>query len=314
MPRPDVEHHRELATAARPGAEVLGRQDCLRLLAQTNVGRVAVSVGALPAVLPLRFAVVGDNVIFPGVRGGELDAAVRDTVVAVEADHSGPDGGWSVVVTGIATEATDAPEVHPGLGNLVAGDGTGEPLCWFEVPAEIVSGRRIPRPPLHVAGTVPASLLASLAGFGSAPAGGTAPVDGSRLEPLPVEECLALLATEDVGRLVVVLAGEPLVFPLNYALDGDAVVFRTATGTKLHAIARSLVAFEVDRWSTSGSGWTVTIQGWAQEVTSADAPGLRERLAALPVHPLAGGGDKHHYVRIVPCSISGSRLRRAPDT
>jgi uncharacterized protein len=312
MSRPDiVERHEELAGAARPGAEVLGRQDCLRLLAQTNLGRVAVSVGALPAVLPVSFALVGEDVVFPAVRRGELDTAVRDTVVAVEADHSGPDGGWSVVVTGIATEATDAPEAYQRLANLFAGDGTGEPLCWFRVPAEIVSGRRIPRPSLHVAGSVPAALVASLAGFTSAPAGETAPLDGSRLEPLPVEECLALLATEDVGRLVVVLAGRPLVFPLNYALDGDAVVFRTAPGTKLYAIDRSLVVFEVDRWATSPqSGWTVTVQGWAQEVTSADAPGLRERLAALPVHPLAGSG-RHHYVRIVPCSIAGSRLRPA---
>jgi nitroimidazol reductase NimA-like FMN-containing flavoprotein (pyridoxamine 5'-phosphate oxidase superfamily) len=310
MPRPDiVERHEELAAGARSGAVVLGRQDCLRLLAQTNVGRVAASVGALPTVLPVRFALVGEDVFFPAVRGGELDDAVRDTVVAVEADHAGPEGGWSVVVTGIAAEANGAPEVHPALVNLLAGDETAELLCWFRVPAEIVLGRRIPRPPLHVAGSVPAALVAGVSGFGSAPTGVTAPLDGSRLEPLAVEECLTLLATEDVGRLVVVLAGRPLVFPLNYALDGDAVVFRTAPGTKLHAIDRSLVAFEVDRWTTSPqSGWTVTVQGWAQEITSADAPGLRERLAALPVHPLAGVGDKHHYVRIVPCSITGSRL------
>jgi hypothetical protein len=38
MTRPDiVERREELAAAARPGGEVLGRQDCLRLLAQTNL-------------------------------------------------------------------------------------------------------------------------------------------------------------------------------------------------------------------------------------------------------------------------------------
>jgi nitroimidazol reductase NimA-like FMN-containing flavoprotein (pyridoxamine 5'-phosphate oxidase superfamily) len=105
----------------------------------------------------------------------------------------------------------------------------------------------------------------------------------------------------------VVLAGRPAVFPVNYALDGDAVVFRTAPGTKLEAISRSLVAFQVDCWAPSGTGWSVVVEGFAQEVTSADAPGLRERLAALPLRPWAPG-DRLHFVRIVPFTITGARL------
>lgn len=297
----------------RPGrednSEVLSRTECLRLLGQTDSGRVAVSVGALPTVLPVRFSVVGDDVVFPAVRGGEIDSAARDAVVAFEADQTGPGGGWSVVVTGAATEIADPDE----LGRLRAVYGLGDSgasLCWFRVPTAMVSGRRISRAPIYVGGSVPAGLTARLTGPAPAlPGAGPAPFDDSSGEPIPLAECLALLATEELGRLVVVVDGRPLVFPVNYVLDGDTVVFRTAAGTKLDAVRRSFVAFEVDRAPTSGSGWSVVVEGWAHEVTSADAPGLRERLAALPLFPVAGG-DRHRYVRIVPAGITGSRSRR----
>lgn len=291
------------------GFEVLGQQECLRMLARGGVGRVAVSVGALPTVLPVRFTLFGEDVVFPAVPGGELEGAVRGAVVAVEADHIDPAGGWSVVVTGIVTEVCDQQELESlKATSTLAGD---EPQCFFRVPTAIISGRRLPRTPLHVAGTVPAASAsaASTATAGDAPPDARPSLfDPAPYDSIPPEECLRLLATEEVGRLVVVLGGQPLVFPLNYALDGDAVVFRTAPGTKLEAISRALVAFEVDRWASSGrSGWSVVVEGLAQEVTSADAPGLRERLAALPVRPLATG-DRLHFVRIVPFSITGSRL------
>lgn len=90
-------------------------------------------------------------------------------------------------------------------------------------------------------------------------------------------------------------------------------MFRTGPGTKLEAISRSLAAFEVDRLSpVSLAGWSVVVEGIAQEVTSADAPGVRERLADLPVRPWAAG-DRHHFVRIVAMSITGIRLSPADE-
>src|SRR5262249_15027106 len=56
----------------------------------------------------------------------------------------------------------------------------------------------------------------------------------TQLEVLDRDECLALLARESLGRLAVVSDdGRPYVFPVNFALDGAAVVFRTDHGTKL---------------------------------------------------------------------------------
>jgi nitroimidazol reductase NimA-like FMN-containing flavoprotein (pyridoxamine 5'-phosphate oxidase superfamily) len=132
----------------------------------------------------------------------------------------------------------------------------------------------------------------------------------SGLERLTREECVALLETSDVGRLVVAEGGRPLIFPVNYAMDGEAPVFRTAPGTKLWASARSPVAFEVDAVdSETQTGWSVVVHGVAQEVTAFDRAELQKRVYGLPVHPWARG-DKPVFVRVAPRLITGRRIRQ----
>src|ERR1700729_2476567 len=81
-----------------------------------------------------------------------------------------------------------------------------------------------------------------------------------RIERLGREDCLRLLGTQQVGRLAFVTEGRPDVQPVNYVLDGDAVVFATASGIKLWAATRSPVAFEVDAIDPqSRSGWSVVV-------------------------------------------------------
>jgi uncharacterized protein len=66
------------------------------------------------------------------------------------------------------------------------------------------------------------------------------------LETLGRAECLNLLATAQVGRLALLVDGRPEILPVNYALDGDAVQFRTAEDSVLTNAALTEVAFEVD--------------------------------------------------------------------
>jgi len=245
-----------------------------------------------------------ETVVFPVVPGSDLEDAVRDKAVAFEVDDVGPAGGWSVVVTGVARELR-AEERGRLTAALPWAGVSGEPPCLFRLPSIIVSGRSIPKTPMHVGGL---TLVDSGSG---APAAddGRAPFGVTGGEPIGADECRRLLGAEGVGRLAMVVSGRPLVFPVNYALDGEAIVFRTAPGTKLHAISRSLVTFEVDGWSPSSqSAWSVVVEGLAQEITSAEAPSLRERLARLPVYPLAAG-ERHHYVRITPARVSGRCFR-----
>ena len=132
----------------------------------------------------------------------------------------------------------------------------------------------------------------------------------SGLERISREECVALLRSKDVGRLVVVDSGRPLIFPVNYAMDGDAPVFRTASGTKLWAASRSPVAFEVDEVdSAARSGWSVVVHGVGHEITAFDSGELQERVYGLPVHPWAKG-DKPSIMRIAPRLITGRRVQQ----
>ncbi len=133
-----------------------------------------------------------------------------------------------------------------------------------------------------------------------------------RIRDLGFEECLQLLATQQVGRLGFVNDGHPDVLPVNYVLDGDAVVFATSQGTKLWATTRAAVAFEVDSIdSATRSGWSVVIHGVAQEITGLDSRSTVDRIRALPLSPWPGG-DRHSLLRLPAQSMSGRRVGDSP--
>ena len=132
--------------------------------------------------------------------------------------------------------------------------------------------------------------------------------DRNGLSVLSVDECLRLLSTHmpRIGRIAFVADGKPVVLPVNFAFSEGSVVFRTSTGAKLAAASQGeQVAFEVDEIdSTWEEGWSVLVQGRAEEVVDPDE---LERLESLPLRPW-GPGEKHALVRIMPSSISGRRI------
>ena len=129
----------------------------------------------------------------------------------------------------------------------------------------------------------------------------------SELRTMDVDECLRRLATKRVGRLAVAHDGQPAVYPVNYAVDGSTIVFRTGLGTKLDAAELGLVAFEVDDIDEeSACGWDVLVQGHADDITTA-VDHRSEALRRLPVRPWAPE-LKDRWVRIVPTLITGRAL------
>src|SRR5581483_11514031 len=97
---------------------------------------------------------------------------------------------------------------------------------------------------------------------GAANRGGD-PGDAEMVE-LSREECLDLLGAHSFGRLAVNIGdGAPLVRPVNYLFDGpsQSVVFRTAQGSKFHALLRAAnAAFEIDGIDEeSRTGWSVIV-------------------------------------------------------
>jgi uncharacterized protein len=137
----------------RNGLEVLPREECLRLLGRARIGRVALSLNALPAILPVNFTLLGNIILFRTNPGAKLDAALANNVVAFEADGIDPvyQTGWSVLVQGVASEVVDAEErVEARRAPVRAWAGNGRDR-FVRIATEYVSGRRIP-PPVHNSG------------------------------------------------------------------------------------------------------------------------------------------------------------------
>jgi uncharacterized protein len=127
------------------------------------------------------------------------------------------------------------------------------------------------------------------------------------IEWIDRDECVRLLAEDEIGRLAVVDGGTPTIFPVNYRLDGEAIVFRTDPGTKLAQGPRAQVCFEIDHFDRQErTGWSVVVHGRFEEVTEYEAATFK-RIHELPVDPWAGG-EKAHWVRLVPQRITGRRV------
>jgi hypothetical protein len=130
------------------------------------------------------------------------------------------------------------------------------------------------------------------------------------VEVLDEDECLALLGAAEVGRVGVVVDGQPLIFPVNHVLEGRTIVVRTDSSRMLSGAALARVAFEADGFEAGArSGWTVLAEGIGNDVTEAlDA--TSERLQAVPVTPWAPG-PKSRLLRIDVRTITGRRFAGA---
>jgi nitroimidazol reductase NimA-like FMN-containing flavoprotein (pyridoxamine 5'-phosphate oxidase superfamily) len=119
-----------------------------------------------------------------------------------------------------------------------------------------------------------------------------------------------LLASQHLGRVVLVDELGPAAFPVNYVVDGHTVLFRTDQGSKLDAALRGTrVAFQIDGADeASRTGWSVLVRAEAMEVIHSDD---LARVRELPLYPWAPGA-KSHYVRLLPALLTGRRIA-VPD-
>jgi nitroimidazol reductase NimA-like FMN-containing flavoprotein (pyridoxamine 5'-phosphate oxidase superfamily) len=292
-----------------PHLERLTRAECRQLLPGATVGRLAVPAPNFPTVEPVSFAVVDGEVVVAARADSAADAVPAGTVLSFEADvlDNAQQGGWSVVVTGPVEELDDdiVAVVRPQLGPWPAADNDRLLL----IRSERITGQRI----VTAAGSSPeAGPTATISKLSGLTTDGGNPQRFAR-RAVNTDEGFALLARggQHVGRLVVTVGGEPAVFPLNFAVDGEAIVFRTQTGTKLTGITRSLATFEVDDIDASGQGWAVAFEGLAQEVLDADPESMRERIAAIDLETWPGG-DRPHVVRIRPYRVYGTAWSVVP--
>ncbi|MEK0097209.1 pyridoxamine 5'-phosphate oxidase family protein [Streptomyces sp. A475] len=129
--------------------------------------------------------------------------------------------------------------------------------------------------------------------------------DGVR--ELDRQECLRLLATARVGRIVHTYHALPAVLPVPFCLDADfTVVVRTSAESRLAgAIDRAVVAFQADEVDPAErSGWSVVVTGRATAVTDPAEHGRLRRTG-----PGSWSASRHDiFFRIEPELITGSEL------
>jgi len=130
--------------------------------------------------------------------------------------------------------------------------------------------------------------------------------DHSRLEIVSSAECVRLLRSVTLGRLVYTFGGLPAIRLVNFVVDDDTIVFSTGPGDKLLAAERGdLVAFEADEVDSElHIGWTVTAIGHLSVVSPDESAELRRM---LPIHswlPM----DEPRLIRIGVEMLQGRRL------
>ncbi|WP_410638817.1 pyridoxamine 5'-phosphate oxidase family protein [Amycolatopsis sp. lyj-346] len=117
------------------------------------------------------------------------------------------------------------------------------------------------------------------------------------------QQCLALLRTASLGRVIYTHRAMPAVRPVRFTVVGDAVVFAVLPGSLLYAGARdAVVAFEADEFAPDlGAGWYVSLLGRATESGAVD---FGERACPCPAPTRAG----HRFLRVPAETISGHRI------
>jgi uncharacterized protein len=125
-------------------------------------------------------------------------------------------------------------------------------------------------------------------------------MDEDVVTELSPDECWEMLRGEEFGRLAFRIVDEVHITPVNYAVDGETLLFRTAEGTKLLAVVMgSQVALEIDRYDEE-SARSVVVRGSARLLPEDEA----HRSENVPLRPWVPT-LKYNVVEITPQVISG---------
>ncbi|MFD2675118.1 pyridoxamine 5'-phosphate oxidase family protein [Gulosibacter bifidus] len=127
---------------------------------------------------------------------------------------------------------------------------------------------------------------------------------------IPTEaEARQLLASQTVGRLVERIGEHVEIFPINYAIEGDLLIFRTAPGTKLAAAVAADEVFLQTDYVSETEAWSVIVTGAARILDRDDEIERAEQLDLRPLVPSV----KRVFVAIDIESISARRFELGPE-
>jgi nitroimidazol reductase NimA-like FMN-containing flavoprotein (pyridoxamine 5'-phosphate oxidase superfamily) len=135
------------------------------------------------------------------------------------------------------------------------------------------------------------------------------------VESLDEAECMELLSTEKIGRLIYASRYGPVALPSEYKIHEGSVVFRTYRITFTEEDLRTGIAHadyqvsvEVDRTDPEArEGWVVLVRGTAHHIdTEADRASIGDIGLQAWVE-----GEPEHFFRVYPIYVGGQRIRQA---
>jgi nitroimidazol reductase NimA-like FMN-containing flavoprotein (pyridoxamine 5'-phosphate oxidase superfamily) len=134
------------------GLELLDEAESLGLLAGGEVGRVGVTIGALPAIFPVNYRLVDGCVVFRSSPGSKLSAAASRAVVAFEVDdyNAADRSGWSVLAVGPSEVVHDLDVTFKTLEAGLQPYVDGPRGAIVRIVPSFVSGRRIVHGPAEL--------------------------------------------------------------------------------------------------------------------------------------------------------------------
>jgi nitroimidazol reductase NimA-like FMN-containing flavoprotein (pyridoxamine 5'-phosphate oxidase superfamily) len=130
--------------------EELEENECLRLIGQGGIGRIAYVGRFGPAVLPVNYKLLSGAVVFRTTENGPLDEDLRtgianaDYKVAFEIDDIdlAAERGWSVLVQGPAHRVEGA-ELDAARGAGVEPWAPGDRDLFVRIIPSRITGRRV---------------------------------------------------------------------------------------------------------------------------------------------------------------------------
>ncbi len=127
------------------GLELLDEDEARALLGIGGVGRVGITIGALPAIFPVNYRVIDGAIVFRTSPGSKMSAAAAGAVVAFEVDdyQLADRSGWSVLAVGPAEIVHDPAVTFEVLDAGLEPLADGDRLTIVRIEPTFISGRRI---------------------------------------------------------------------------------------------------------------------------------------------------------------------------
>ena len=151
----------------------------------------------------------------------------------------------------------------------------------------------------------------------SSPSGSASPGSGARrvVESLNEAECMELLSSERIGRLIYGSRYGPVALPSEYKIREGSIVFRTYQMTFTEedlrtgiAHAEYQVSVEVDRTDPEArEGWVVLVRGTAHHI---DTDAERASIGDIGLQSWVEG-EPEHFIRVDPIYVGGQRISPA---